>query len=145
VKQPLLDWPDDACTLEAVPPMELHLLLGLVNRLYDELDQRIFRIDGISAQQWADTLSVRRSPYHGSQFNGNECERLLDGVDILRQMLSNRAAFNAMPVEHALSCLRIVKQKCFGDQLVEGFMTAIEEFEKAYHALGNQSLPRLIR
>lgn len=67
---------------------------------------------------------------------------VLDGVDILRQMLSNRAAFSAMPVAHALSCLRIVKQKCFGDQLVEGFLTAIEEFEKAYHALGISVTPK---
>ncbi|PAA78421.1 hypothetical protein BOX15_Mlig010790g22 [Macrostomum lignano] len=144
IRQPLLNWPDSSNTLEAVPPMELHLLLGLVNRLYDELEQRLTALgpDGVRAAQWAEALHVRRSPYHGSQFNGNECDRLLGGVDSLRQILADHAAFSGVPVAHAFSCLRAVQQKCFGQQLLEGYDTAVKEFEAAYHALAINITPK---
>ena len=35
---PLIDMPDSTVILDILPPMELHLLLGIVNRLFNELD-----------------------------------------------------------------------------------------------------------
>ena len=46
--------------------MELHLLLGSVNRLVDLLEQRL-RESGsqLALQHWLNQLGLARSPYHG--------------------------------------------------------------------------------
>ena len=37
IRSPLLNFPDESLILDAIPPMEIHLLLGVVNHLYKNL------------------------------------------------------------------------------------------------------------
>ena len=50
-----------------LPPPELHVLIGPVNTLYEELSSRW---DGI--EEWINKLNVKREEYHGGSFNGND-------------------------------------------------------------------------
>ena len=65
-EEQLLDFEDDMLILDLVPPMELHLLLGLVNRLYDKLDEVLEKYErNVRAKDWSDQLNVTRREYHG--------------------------------------------------------------------------------
>ena len=41
VAVPLIDYEDETLVIDFIPPMELHLMLGIVNRLYDHLDKAL--------------------------------------------------------------------------------------------------------
>jgi hypothetical protein len=145
VRQPLLTLPDDATVLEAVPPMELHLLLGIVNRLFEELEIRLNSL--LDCQQfvssWLNELGLRRPQHRRDSFNGNQCERLLNGVDCLQRSLEKRSNFPGIAVCHALRCFSAVKSSCFGMELRPDFENAIAAFQKAYTDLGIAVTPKV--
>ena len=64
-----------------VPPPELHLMLGPVNKMFDEL-LKVWP----QAEKWSDILHIKREEYHGDQFNGNECRKLLKNTSVLREI-----------------------------------------------------------
>ena len=68
VHLPLLNFHDDMLVLEAIPPMELHLLLGVVNHLFKNLCDL-----WPDAKQWPTTLHLSIQLFHGGHFNGNDC------------------------------------------------------------------------
>jgi len=45
---------DSAVIIDVLPPMELHLLLGIVNRLFNHLNDILIQIPGntITAEDW---------------------------------------------------------------------------------------------
>ena len=52
--------------LDLVPPMELHLMLGVVSKLYDGLDDRLKRNrSSFAANDWAAPLGLARSGHYG--------------------------------------------------------------------------------
>jgi hypothetical protein len=124
--------------------MELHLLLGIVNKLYNELDSRL-RMAGhqMQADDWATRVGVKRAAYHGGQFKGNECERLLDSVDTLEQMLYSQAALSCIPIVRAFRCFRAVKQQCFGMKLGANYEKAISDFSTAFGDLEINVTPKV--
>jgi hypothetical protein len=144
VRMPLLDCSDETLTLDILPPMELHLLLGIVNRLYKELDNRLIALRGchIRAADWASALNLREAPHHGGQFSGNACSKLLENVELLESMLRNAEADAAMPVAKTFRAFRVVQQTCFTTQLGEGFDRAVSKFAEAYVALGIKVTPK---
>ena len=69
--------------------MELHLLLGIVNRLYDFLDKDLAASGtSVRAKDWSDMLFISRQHYHGGQFIENHCAKLLNEVDKIRRNIS---------------------------------------------------------
>ena len=72
--EPLIDYEGDYLVIDLIPPMELHILLGIVNRLYDNLDKDLEKSGlSLSAKEWSDKLFIYRRHYHGGQFVGNHC------------------------------------------------------------------------
>lgn len=57
---PLIEFQDDKFVLEAIPPMELHLLLGVVNHIFKNLCDLWPR-----AKEWPPSLHIPIQPYHG--------------------------------------------------------------------------------
>lgn len=145
VHPPLLDQPDGIRVIDVIPPMELHLSLGIVNRLYKELDAKLCELPSCSmrAEDWAKRLSIHQSPHHGGQFAGNCCSKLLQHVDLLQQMLQSSGGGAAMPVVHALRSFRDVQRTCFGARLLDGFEEAISEFTAAYQRLAIPISPKV--
>ena len=89
-KMPLVhqDTDNTTLTLDLVPPMELHLMLGVVNDLYDHLDKQLEENNcPITANDWSAPLGLKRLHYHGGQFNGNQCKKLLSNTKILEETL----------------------------------------------------------
>lgn len=145
VRAPLLDLPDSTIVLHAIPPMGLHLLLGVTGRLFEELDTRLHGLPGREtiADDWLKQLGLQKPARHGASFTGNQCERLLNGVDILEAMLANHGAFCAMPVVHAMRCFRNVKTSCFGMEVQGNFESTVRTFEAAYLDLGIRVTPKV--
>ncbi|PAA49210.1 hypothetical protein BOX15_Mlig018049g5 [Macrostomum lignano] len=145
VRPPLLEVPDSTMVLQAIPPMGLHLLLGVTNRLFEELDTQLRGLEDcqISTDDWLQQLGLRRPLQNGGNFAGNACECLLNGVDILIGMLAQHNVFSAMPVAHALRCFRDVKASCFGMSVCGDFENRVRAFEQAYIDLGIRVTPKV--
>ena len=94
VAAPLIALEDAILVLDFIPPMELHLMLGIVNRLYDHLDKALETSgSSVRAKDWSDQLSINRRHYHGGQFVGNHCSRLLSEVGKLEKLLIDSGAY----------------------------------------------------
>ena len=68
--------------------MELHLLLGVVNYLFKNLLQC-----WLEARDWLAKLKIQMQPFHGGQFTGNECSKMLQKLTSLKEWLKSLAPF----------------------------------------------------
>ena len=117
--------------------MELHLLIGIVNRLYDYLDKDLSASGtSVRAKDWSDMLFISRRHYHGGQFIENHFAILLNEVDKLGKLLVDKEAYIGIPYVNTFRKLKLVKDKCFGFNLIEGYKDAINDFKVAYLSLG---------
>ena len=134
-----------ALTLDLVPPMELHLMLGIVNNLYDHLDKQLIENHcSITANDWSDTLGLKRLHYHGGQFNGNQCKTLLSNTRTLEEILHKAGAYSIRkPVLQVLEQFNKVRKSCFGRKLNADYHVQIEIFSDLYLALGKSVTPKV--
>ena len=138
VHLPLLDFHDDMLVLEAIPPMELHLLLGVVNHLFKNLCDL-----WPDAKQWPTTLHLSIQPLHGGHFNGNNCLKLLRGLDCLKQIAEQKHIKQADGFIQTLSLFKDVVTSCFGTTLDPDFEAKIESFKQSYINLPVSITPKV--
>ena len=138
VHLPILDFPDDKLVLEAIPPMELHLLLGVVNHLIKTLCDLWSK-----ANEWPSSLHIPIQPFHGGHFNGNDCMKLLRGVSKL-QLLSEKENF--VQAHHGfiqtLTLFKDVVTSCFGQNLDPDYESKIAQFQQSYVKLPISVTPK---
>lgn len=60
----------------------LHIMLGVVNKVYTSLLAHIPEIE-----RWPRNLHLVRESYHGMMFEGNECRTLMNNLDDLETVL----------------------------------------------------------
>ena len=85
--EPIITGSSDSLILELIPPMELHLLLGVVNHLYKSL-KNVWP----KASQWPAALYIDEEPFHGGHFAGNQCYKLLNNLDLLQHLAEKDSA-----------------------------------------------------
>ena len=137
IAQPLFKYEDEYLIIDIIPPMELHLILGIVNRLYDFMDRDLAAAGmTVTAKDWSDLLCISRRHYHGGQFIGNHCSKLLESVGILEEMLLLNGAIVAIPYVETFRKFQKVKETCFGKDLHPDYKNAIKEFKSSYIGLG---------
>ena len=73
---------DSELVLDSIPTMALYLLLGVVHRLFKNL-----------LQCWPTKLNIQMQAFYGGQFAGNECNRLLQNVNILQRIVEKSCTF----------------------------------------------------
>lgn len=129
VHEPIISGSDDKLILDLIPPMELHLLLGIVNHLFKALIHL-----WPMADQWPTSLHLSPEPYHGGQFTGNACHKLLKNVDLLQRMAEQQCAFQTFGVIDILRKFGAVVSSCFGSTLGDSYSARIDEFKEAYLA-----------
>ena len=82
VHLPLISIQDDTTpVLHIVPPPELHLMLGPVNTLLDKMSKV-----WLGSEEWLNGCHVKKSEYHGSQFEENDSRKLLKYVGMLEEL-----------------------------------------------------------
>ena len=126
----------DVLILNLVPPAELHLLLGPVNKIYDELEKLWPDI-----KTWAKECKAFKCCRHGSGFNGNSCMRLInpENLDELQKIIPQEFDMYVP----ALRAFGKVVKGCFGLALSPSYQADIEQFKKCYLNLGISVTPKV--
>ncbi|XP_065641664.1 uncharacterized protein LOC105847267 isoform X1 [Hydra vulgaris] len=135
---PLVNFPDHKLVLEAIPPMELHLLLGVVNHLYKNLC-KIWP----GAEKWPASLRIPIQPYHGGHFNGNDCMKLLRGLDKLQLVTGYNNFSQAHDFMQPLALFKDVVISCFGNNLDPDYESKISKFKQSYIRLPISVIPKV--
>ena len=127
---------NDVLILNLVPPAELHLLLGPVNKMYDELEKL-----WPDVAEWAKSCKAFKCCRHGSGYNGNSCMRLIDpeNLDKLLKLIPQEFV---MFVSSLRAFGRVVKS-CFGLKLSTTYKADIESFRKCYLNLEISVTPKV--
>jgi hypothetical protein len=136
VNDPIIEGDNSWSILEFIPPPELHLMLGVVNRIFDELD----KIWGENrAFKFAAEQNITRVGYRGGSMEGNQCKMLLNKLSLLEEVLPPQL----LKFVNALKAFNLVRNACFGEQLSPNFMTLVQEFKGTYLALGIAVTPKV--
>ena len=120
--------------LSVIPPPELHLLIGPVNTLYNELS-RIW--DG--SESWIKACNVKRTEYHGGSFAGNDSRMLLKNVAKLKNLCPEYCT----PFVQAFEAFNSVVSSCYGKTLLPDYVTNLEYFKEKYLALSINVTPKI--
>ena len=123
--------------------MELHFLLGIVNKLYDLLGERLSENGcSITTESWSKPLNLIRSEHHGGQFTGENCVKLLENTKALNQLLKTAGALSVGgPIGKCLEAFNTVRKSCFGQTCSPTYKIDIQNFAHAYLDL---KLPTII-
>ena len=127
--------------------MELHLLSGNTNRLYDFGDILLSNLGAsISMDLWNKSLGFDRPKLHSGQFKGGQCAKLLENIDSLEIIL--KTSFSEVPSQLSelictLSALNQVKKTCFGLKLDKSYKEQIQLYKEAYQLLGIKISPKV--
>ena len=126
----------DVLILNLVPPAELHLLLGPVNKIYNELEKLWPDI-----KTWAKECKAFKCCRHGSGLNGNSCMRLInpENLDELQKIIPQEFDMYVP----ALRAFGKVVKGCFGLALSPSYQADIEQFKKCYLNLGISVTPKV--
>jgi hypothetical protein len=129
VHEPLLKGGDDDLVLTCLPPSELHLLLRVTNKLYDELQSLSAEV----ANKWTEALGLTRPKMHSGEFNGNMCKRLLNHTSKLQEIAAEAGRSEEVyPYVKTFKAFNEVTSSCFGEKLSTDFVDLIQKFQEAY-------------
>ncbi|KAF4676857.1 hypothetical protein FOL47_004560 [Perkinsus chesapeaki] len=132
VAQPVIQWDKSPLELLTLPP--LHLMFGIVNKLYslarpsDECTSK-GSLYTRHCKALADN-NIGRSAYFEGALEGNSCSRLLDVIADDKIPFSPKATL----LVNALKAFHEFKEKCLGLYRVDGWERSIERFGSAWDA-----------
>ena len=134
VNEPIISWSESVIEKIALAP--LHILLGLVNKLYSDArpgesssnrrERNLYKLHCAALYKY----KVFRSYYWNGTLEGNSCSRLLDNLEDFQ--FPNMS----MKLVNALIALKHVKEKCLGNVRKQGWHDSIRNFRKAWHDTG---------
>ena len=126
---------NDTPVLNILPPPELHLMIGVVNKMYAEME-KIW----LKSEQWLDSCNVKKEAYHGGTFAVNESRKLLKNVNRL-EVLSPPSQCENYVV--AFKSFNEVVASCYGKELRPDFLDKIRIFTRDYMRLGISVTPKV--
>ncbi len=146
IENPLFaDWSDDVEILDLILPPELHLMLGITAKLYDEVINRMKQEgeDSERIETWAKEHNNVREEYRGGVMEGNKCRLLLKkAVDLGKELPSKYRVYAI-----ALHRFGQVVTSCFSKDLVQvggkNYEELIQEFHEVYLACGIRPTPKV--
>lgn len=114
-------------------PPTLHILLGIVNKIYHEL----LKISPIT-EMWPKSLNLHYEQYHTGMFEGNECKKLLENLPLLRSFIDEpKVLEQADPLIRILESFSEVNNLLFQQVVEQDKLTvATEHFGEAWKASG---------
>lgn len=111
--------------LDIIAPPELHLMLGVVNTLYNRMKEEY----DVECQKWAKRCNATQDFVHGAPaFAGNSCKLLLEKIEILREICRPEC----LNYVKCFQDFREVVESCFSNDLKSNYLQAIEMFKKSY-------------
>ena len=134
VNEPLIKGKDTDKMIDVLPPPPLHLMLGVVNTVFDKLQDKWDQ-----AYTWAARHNIVKKNYHGGCMEGPACHALLKKVHVLELALPRRLTKFAT----TLSCFDKVVTACFKHELEPDYLVKIERFRTSYLKLGINITPKV--
>ena len=135
VHQPIITGPENALILDIIPPMELYLLLGIVNHLY-----KILKATWADADEWPAALHIQPSSYHTGQFKGNQCRKLLYNVNTLQQLNEEASVLNVFGIIDTFKKVNLVVKSYFVFVLKADYANKIDQFKALFLAITNGNI-----
>ena len=149
---PLLTADDSKLIIEVLCIPELHILIGVVDKLLKEFEKNVFPSEDLGLKfmdKYLKKVAIERKSYQGAHsLEGNQSRDFLKKVDILQQALekeSEAAVLNGLPFIHTFRAFSKVVSSCFGVSLQEDYQAQIFEFKRLYLALGISVTPKVIK
>ena len=129
------DIENDTPVISLIPPPELHLLMGPVNKLYNSLENQ-----WPESEAWLKACNVKKEAYHGRQFAGNESRKLLKNV---HQLEALNPPTSIEKFIKAFKSFNAVVEACYGKDLHPDFERRIAVFAMDYLKLGISVTPKV--
>ena len=142
---PLSCFPRFGVVSDYIPPPSLHLKLGIVNQVFKGLEAAFPGCDA-----WPQKLGIQKADYHGTNFEGRECDTLLESLSLLAELISedkdgqrvSRSGVSsdshpAEPFLQLFQAFKAVKRDCFGYDLRPNWEDSITGFKDAFRKSGN--------
>ena len=134
VNEPLVKGDDNTPVIHVIPPPELHLMLGPVNHMYDELS-KIW----LESERWLAACNVKKTDYHGGQFEGNDCRTLLNNVRTLEELCPPQFSQFVATFDKFNEVVR----SCYGSELLYNYDVTISEFKDEFMKLDISVTPKV--
>ena len=126
---------NDTPVITILPPPELHLLMGPVNKMYTELENA-----WPQSELWLEACNIKKEEYHGGTFAGNESRKLLKNVNRLEAL---SPPGNIEKFITAFKSFNEVVSSCYGQDLKVDFLKKINTFARDYMALKINVTPKV--
>ena len=120
--------------IEIIPPPELHLLLGPTNKMYSSLE-KVWP----ALEYWLQSVHIKKTDYHGGQFECNDCRKILKKLDSLEE----RCPAQFLPFVTAFRSFNDVVNACYGYTLADDYKEVIQKFRLDYLKLGISITPKI--
>lgn len=135
VNLPCFEENDDLLVLEKCVVPELHILLGYVNHLF--WDGLVPLLGEETALLWPKRLSIVSNNYHGKNFEGNECRKLLKNADKLNdpEITQKVGNLRLVPYISAFKAMDRLVTSCFSAKKITADLDPIlKEVRRAFLA-----------
>ena len=132
-EEPLIKGADEKSIFDVVPLPELHLMTGVVNHIFNALNDSWGEN---RAYEWAKKYSISSDSHHGQGFKGPSARRLLKVANELA--VDKSLPRNLTVFAHALVCFNTIFSGCFGTEEQPSFNwpAEIHAFVTAFMKLG---------
>ena len=130
---PLFNLPDSTPIWGITPLAELHLRLGCVNSLAEELNKRWSQYGGAEDPFWkfCDTNGIKKITYRGKALEGPGTLKLLSMLDLLEASVPHRLVHFVT----AFRAFNTLYLSCFRMELNDSWKTDLENFKVAFKNL----------
>ena len=136
VDEPLINLEDDELVINRIPPEELHLHLGSVNKHVKEINQKW---GNNRFYKWCGFRNVPVEKYYSHELNGNSCKKVLEKLDDLESEIIKSEHPKVPELLTYVTSLRAydkVRKSCFGMDLLESFEEDIAAYKVVYEKVG---------
>jgi hypothetical protein len=116
----------DTIILEKVPPPPLHLKLGAINALMKGPESS----DPKGVQTFVKKMSLVKENYHRKNYEGNECNKILKNLNLLRKTLLEIDI--VAKVIKAMKTFQAFSEACCGIKPTKNWENSIENFSQAW-------------
>ena len=133
INMPLFNLPDETLVMDIIPLPELHLMLGCVNNILQELNKRWAERHNIEDPVWhfCDEHNIKKITYRGKSLEGPSCEKLLKNLHLLDRRVPPRLR----TFVSALFTFDALKKSCFSDKVQEDFEVQLRSFKWNFELL----------
>ena len=77
-------------------------------------------------------IEKQKQPYHGGEFVGNECHKLLKYMDVLQRIVEREKADHKLDFVKTFQHFKSVVSSCFGMTLNTVYVQHIKDFKSSY-------------